>query len=242
MKYLTLTIIFLLLLLTSFSQTINYFPNFKRISIDTTYQVFFSYDITRVRLINKPCYELPEKDLFHCEQDPDWPLWRLVAKFNNELINDSLYIIYSEGLSADPGFVVVTNEDRIIGRFSCLEFFLDSAGTIFTSGHVNNMYNRRRKFQLQSDTVTEINQPFYYVGLKGKTLKDIILYQDKLGSRIVTNLPKGSQLEILLAESSIKDFDIDYCFLVRTDFGLVGWLILEGFADPVIDGLYYAGD
>lgn len=106
------------------------------------------------------------------------------------------------------------------------------------------MYNRRRKFQLQNDTILEIKQPYNYVGLKGKTEKSITLYKDKTGPDIVAQLPKAYEIEVLLAESPTKDFESDQLFLVRTDFGLVGWLRLstEDVYEPVLKGLFYAGD
>jgi hypothetical protein len=104
------------------------------------------------------------------------------------------------------------------------------------------MYNRRRKFQIIKDTISQIEQPYNYVGLKGKTLKAITLYKEKTGFDVVAQLSKDHEIEILLAESSTPDFEPDTLFLVKTDFGLVGWLRLAGFAEQVIEGLYYKGD
>ena len=219
-----------------------FFPALTKTSIDTTYDVIFGYDKKATRLINKPCYLLNKKDPLHCDKDEVLAEWKLVAKFKSTNFKDSLSIVYSEGMSSDPGFEISTKSSKIIGRFSCTGFYINSSGTIYTSGHVNNMYDRRRKFQIQTDTVLEVKQPFNYVGLKGKALRDFVLYKEKNGDEILAQIPKGYDVEVLLAESGTKDFEIDYNFLVRTDFGLVGWLRLEGFADRVIEGLYYAGD
>jgi hypothetical protein len=229
-------------LLNVVGQDKSIFPNLTKISIDTTYNVVFGYDKKTSRLINKPCYLLNKNDPLHCDKDSVLAEWTLVAKFKMGNRKDSLNIIYSEGMSADPGFVVSTKADKIIQRFSCIEFYINSLGTIYTSGHVNNMYDRRRKFQINEDTITEIKQPYNFVGLKGKALRDIILYKDKTGNEIVAQIPAGYEIEILLAESVTKDFEMDTNFLVKTEFGLVGWLRLEGSSDNVIEGLYYAGD
>lgn len=218
------------------------FPYLTKVSIDKTYNVIFGYDKKSSRLINKPCYLVSKKDPLYCDKDSVITEWLLVAKFKLQYFKDSLNIIYSEGLSADPGFIISTATNKLIGRFSCLELYINNLGTIYTAGHVNNMYNRKRKFQIQTDTVIEVKQPYNFVGLKGKTLKDIILYKDKTGDEVVAQIPKGYEIEILLADSSTKDFETDYNFIVKTEFGLVGWLRLEGFADNVIEGLFYAGD
>jgi hypothetical protein len=229
--------------LTSFSQTKLYFPNLTRISIDTTFKAFFSYDKNFTRIINKPCYSLGKKDPLFCE-DNSLGVWTVVAKFKNENIKDSVNIIYSQGLSDDPEFEVITKTSKLISRFSCVEFYINGSGTIYTSGHVNNMYNRRRKFQIQNDTILEIKQPYNFVGLKGKTLKAITLYKDKIGNETVAQIPKDYEIEILLADGTTKDFDRDYNFLVKTDFGLVGWLRLtnDDIYGTVLEELYYAGD
>ncbi|MBL7873979.1 MAG: hypothetical protein JNM78_20370 [Cyclobacteriaceae bacterium] len=238
--------LFILILLTNTmrlcGQDKTLFPYLTKVSIDKTFNVIFGYDKKSSRLINKPCYLLSKNDPLHCDKDIVLAEWVLVAKFKIENVNDSVNIIYSPGMSDDPGFVISTKSDKIIGRFSCIEFYINNSGTVYTSGHVNNMYDRRRKFQVQTDSITEIKQPYNFVGLKGKALRDVTLYNDKIGDGIVAQIPKGYQVEILLAESTTRDFEMDLNFLVKTEFGLVGWLRLEGFSDRVIEGLYFAGD
>lgn len=235
-------IIILTTVLNLYGQNKTAFPYLTKVSLDKTLNVIFGYDKKSVRLINKPCYLLNKKDPLHCDKDSVLAEWVLVAKFKVNNIKDSLNIVYSPGMSDDPGFVIATKSDKIIGRFSCIEFYINNLGAIYTSGHINNMYDRKRKFQIQADTVTEIGQPYNFVGLKGKALRDVTLYKGKTGDEVVAQIPKGIEIEILLAESTTKDFETDNIFLVKTEFGLVGWLRLEGFSDKVIEGLYYNGD
>jgi hypothetical protein len=237
-------VLFLTINLSSFGQTKLHFPELTRVSIDTTYKVFFAYDKKIIRFINRPCYTLDRKDPLFCAKDSVLAEWTVVAKFKSEVLKDSLTIIYSEGMSADPGYVVTTSSGKVVHSFSCIEFYINGSGTIYTSGHVNNMFDRKRKFQVQNDTIVEVSQPFNYVGLKGKTLKSIVLYQEKVGDKIIAQLPKGYEIEILLADAATKDFGMDYNLLVKTDFGLVGWLRLtnEDTYGTVLKELYYAGD
>jgi hypothetical protein len=57
-------------------------------------------------------------------------------------------------------------------------------------------------------------------------------------------LPKGYEVEVLLAEPLTKDYETDLLFLVRTDFGLVGWLRLENedMFGGVLTELFFMGD
>ena len=244
MRRLVTFVILISISLTSIAQTELYFPNLTRVSIDTTYKVFFAYENKSTRLINKPCYSLDRNNPYFCDKDSVYFDWILVAKFKNNKIKDSLTIVYSQGMSDDPSFKITNYNDEIIKEFYCLEFNINGSGTIYTSGHTNNMFDRRRKFQIQNDSIKEIIQPFNYVGLKGKTIKSITLYRDKIGNDIVAQLPKGHEIEILLADGNSSDFDIDTLFLVKTDFGLVGWLRLseDDIYSGILKDLFYAGD
>lgn len=240
-RLLMVTILFLIIY-NLYGQTKSYFPSLTRISVDTTYKVFFGYDKSTTHLINKHCYELDKSNPLHCYEDSIFDHLKVIAKFKNKALKDSIYIIYSEGPSADPLFEVYTNAvaRKVIGRFFCLEFYINSSGTIYTSGHTNSMFNKRRKFQIENDTITEVQQPYLYVGMKGKTMKELTLFKEKTGKDIVAQLPKNYEIEVLLAEPSADEFNLLY--LVRTHFGLVGWLRLENLFDHVIKDLYYTGD
>jgi hypothetical protein len=240
----------LILIITCFAfltvrgQTNTLFPNLTKVSVDTNYKIIFGYDKKTTRLINIPCDKLDIYNPLHCTPDSVFATWTLVARFKNDNFRDSLDIIYSAGMSDDPGFIIATKSNRSIFNVWCIEFYINASGTIYTSGHTNNLYNTRRKYIVQTDTVVEIKQPYYYVGLKGKTLKDITLYKDKSGNEIVAQIPSNYEIEILLADLPPKEFTGIYIFLVRTDFGLVGWLRLtsEDIYGTVLKDLYFAGD
>ncbi len=240
-----LTIILTFFLVQTISgQNKKIFPNLSYITIDSIYHVDFGYNPKTTRLINKPCYLLDKKNTFFCEKDSVYVHWILVGKFKTDRMKDSLNILYSEGMSADPGFEINKENGAKVGEFSCLDLYINELGTIYTSGHTNSMFNKRRKFQTQEDTINEIQQPFRYVGIKGRTLKPITLYQEKTGELVVAQLPKNYEIEILLTESSVKDFEIEYNYLVKTEFGLIGWLRItnEDTYGGILEELYYAGD
>lgn len=244
MNKLVTILLFIFISLTSMAQTKSYFPNLARVSIDTTYNIFFAYEKKCTQLINIPCYSLDKDNPYFCDQDSIIFDWVLVAKYKNDKIKDTLTILYSQGMSDDPSFTITNANNEIIKEINCLEFYINGSGTIYTSGHTNNMFDRRRKFQIQNDSIMEIIQPFNYVGLKGKTLKPITLYKDKTGNDIVAQLPKEYEIEILLAEGTTPDFAIDTLFLVKTDFGLIGWLRIseDDIYSTILKDFYYAGD
>jgi hypothetical protein len=195
-----------------------------------------------VRLINKKCFDLNPKDpYFASKEDISMESAVVVAKFKNENFKDSLVVLYSAGASDDPSFSIMKSANQKVEEFYCTELYLNTNGVLYTAGHTNNMFNHRHKFLFQKDKIVEVSQPYYYVGLKGKTTKAITLYQEKTGNETVAQLPIAYEIEVLLAE---KKNDLERLFLVRTDFGLVGWLRLseKDLYDRVIEGLYFAGD
>jgi hypothetical protein len=195
------------------------------------------------RLVNKSCRLLDKNDRFYCSDSIPIDGY-LVAKYKCSSISDSIYVLFDGGMSDDPEFSFYNEEGKLLKRISANSLFLNSTGTAYSTGHSNCMYDRKRKFQISNDTIIETYQPFYYVGIKGKTKMEITLFTNKTGNEIVAKIPKNYDIEILLAESTTEDYDIDRMFLVKTEFGLIGWLRIDkiGLYEEIIDGLFYDGD
>jgi hypothetical protein len=227
-----------------FGQANNYFPQLAKIRIDGGMQpIVFGYTKNEVKLIRKKAIQLPKTDPWYCP-DPDAPCFEKLAAFKNPLFKDSLYVLFSHGPSADPSFGIGTKVGKMLGTVNGLEFYLTNNGTFYVNGHTNNLFNKKRKFQIKSDTIAEVVQPFYYVGLQSVTLKDIVLYKDKTGNEVVASLPKGYKIEVVLTDYGRPDFELEDHFLVRSEYGLMGWVRLnkEESWDKTIKGLFFAGD
>jgi hypothetical protein len=228
----------------AFGQANNYFPQLTKIKIDGGMNpVVFGYHKSEAKLIRKKGHQLPKNDPWYCP-DLDAPCFEKLAAFKNPQFKDSLYVLFSHGPSEDPNFIIATKTGKIVGNVNGLGLYLTSNNTFYVNGHTNNLFDKRRKFQIKSDTISEVTQPFYYVGLQSVTLKDIVLYKDKTSTEVVASLPKGYKVEVLLAEFGRPDFETEEYFLVRSEFGLVGWLRLNRDEpwDSVIKGLFFAGD
>lgn len=151
--------------------------------------------------------------------------------------SEEVWIDYDEGPSADPEIIVTrVGSEEPAGYVPGLKFYIPGTGAIYASGHTNTMFDTRRKYVLERDKLVEVKQPFYWVGLESKALKDIALLSRKGGQEVVARLPKGSALTVMLAE---EDW-----YLVKTPFGLVGWLEVKDYTQEaeVIEGLFFRGD
>lgn len=243
MKTILSTTLFCLALAGAASgQDKSYFPQMTKVLVDTSFHAVFGYE-KGVKVLNISCQTLDPKDPFYCDSEAVVS-GMIVAKYKAPGIKDSLTILFDTGMSDDPEFSIYGKDQKLVGHVSCVEMYINASGLVYTAGHANNMFNRRRKFQIQKDTLLEIKQPYYYVGIKGPIQKDVTLYKNKTGPETVAQLPKGYEVEVLLAESSNKDYEADLLFLVRTDFGLVGWLRLENedMFGGVLTELFFMGD
>jgi hypothetical protein len=123
-------------------------------------------------------------------------------------------------------------------------FVFPGNGSVLTEGQNNQSFNVRRKFVLSDGQLVEARQPFYYVGLDSVALVDLDLYSSKDFRQPVARLRKGEKVTVLLNEAVDKG-DGEYgtdTYLVKTPFGLVGWIRSPAGQPPVIEGLVYHGD
>jgi hypothetical protein len=158
--------------------------------------------------------------------------------------SQALTVLYSDGPSADPEFIFANSNGEQIESLGGVELYLPGNGYVYTTGHANTSFNKRSKYLFNGTKFIEVKQPFYYVGLKTKTTKAITLYADKSQKEIVGSVPIDTEVEVLLAEYSQNFGGTEY-FLVKTPFGLVGWIgfvtynLTEG---TPLKGIYFAGD
>ncbi len=168
------------------------------------------------------------------------------SNYHNIIRNDDITFIgvfknmkffFSPGPSYDPTFYVLNSTNKKVLEFMGEEMCVKSSGIIYVTGNMNQVFNVHKKYKIQGETIKEVKQPYMYVGIKDKLKKPIKLYnkQNKSGA-LVARLPKGYEVEILLA-SGTKNY------LVKTAFGLVGWLTIEQedtyIMNSIIDGLGY---
>lgn len=149
------------------------------------------------------------------------------------------FIDCTSGPSGDPGCIFspvaapLEKSETIWG----LNFVLPGDGTLYVSGHTNNMFSMHKKYEWRKDRFVEIQQPFSYVGLKTTVTRDLKLYNTRDDGQIVVSLPAGAEVTVLINDGN------DY--LLSTPLGLTGWVkVKDGVQEDVttIRGIYFAGD
>ncbi|MAA77781.1 MAG: hypothetical protein CL916_00860 [Deltaproteobacteria bacterium] len=158
-----------------------------------------------------------------------------------------MQVVFGNGSSEDPYFELYPlNEkgeyNKSILSVAATTLYIPNGKNVYAEGWTNSMFNHRRKFSFDGSTFQEVKQPMHYVGIT-TTVQNIepekktylTLYQDKSKSKKVAVLPQGSEIEVLLCEDS-------EWYLVRSSFGLVGWVyVIEGLRQTKI-GVRFAGD
>ncbi len=213
------------------------FSYLQKLNITKKISIKYNKDITKI--YDETCGKLPKSDpLFVSEGPGTGNTKAMKTKISSS--GSNYYVVFSSGPSADPEFIFYKDGELNQAAFSisALDIVIPGNGFIYSSGHTNNMFNKRRKFKVENNKLKEIEQAQYYVGLKTKTLKPIILYKSENLKTNIANLPKDYSIEVLLNKRNTG------LFLIKTDFGLTGWVKLENqmYGNHAIDKLFYAGD
>lgn len=218
---------------------VNAFPGLKTLEIgDAAYdaKIRVHFNPALVTVVNKPMADATAIDE---------PQIHVLDFYLDASKSRKLELNFTNGASDDPSFEVrlagaASSLEYGENMFGALEVFIPGSGAIYASGHTNTTFNKRQKFGFDGAKLIEIKQPYYYVGLNSKALRDLAIYADQLSAEKAKGAPlaviaKGSTLTVLLNEG---DF-----YLLKSRFGLVGWvkLTLTQSAKD-IDGLFFAGD
>ena len=243
MKKLTLIVFGLSVFLTTKSQENRAYQSFENLSeivILDIYNISVKYDTSITEIFAKQYRDLDEN--FRNKFFPDYACedntWILLKTKLNRNIDKYYYVAFGDCPS--PEFLFYEEGNNMpIQSIGALSLVVSGNGVIYTSEDLGN-FNHRRKFEYINGKFLEVEQPYYYVGLKSKTLNTINIYQTKDCKKLIATLPKDYEIEVLLTD----EFNSPAFYLVRTSFGLVGWAKLKSGQGYSIDveGLFYKGD
>lgn len=160
------------------------------------------------------------------------------------------YVVFTEGPSGDYGFYVVRARadvaieertggmDQIPGEVLAIP----GDGSAYSFNRTNSTFAKRRKWAFTDGAFRELAQPFYLVGLKSVTLRNVTVFGSRLNAQPVAQLSEGTKVQVLLTDDVETGDGIMY--LISTPSGLVGWIRVPvtQYRGTVIAGLFYWGD
>jgi len=240
MKQTLLIILFLVLNIISYSQETSPFPYLDKIEVYNFKGRELYIQKTNAQIINKKRIELSKENIFYAEEcEGEYMTLIAICKIDNS--NKSFTIAYS--VCPNPEFTIYDSENpnKIYGNINADKLFISGNGSIYCSGG-ESTFDAKKKFKIIGDKLTEIKQPYYYIGLKTKTLKTIKLFETINLENEIANLPIDYPVEILLSNKSFNS--TKGLYLVKTKFGLTGWAeLIAGQGKSIdIEGLIYNGD
>ena len=172
-------------------------------------------------------------------REPGDPLTTRLLETRLAPHDDDRYVIdFSPGGSLDPTFLISRDDGHAlqeIGQVFGLNLTVPGDGYLYVSGHTNTTFNQRRKFAIHEDTLIEIPQPLYYVGLETHVKDILVIYTDLTCVTPLAELPQGTTITVIA--------NTDNFYLIKTPNDLLGWVQLDvGQDDTLIEGLFYFGD
>jgi hypothetical protein len=154
---------------------------------------------------------------------------------------ETLLVDYTEGPSADPGFNI-----SLVGKcgpqplgwaINGLDLEAPGDGYFYVRGHTDSWFDMRRKFTVEAGNLHEVKQPFYYVGLETRTLKQVHLYSSQGCYEMIGWIEKGAPVTVILSDGCT--------FLLKTEHDILGWWRPQNMSQQSaeeIEGIYYKGD
>ncbi len=205
--------------------------------------IYFTYPVHAVKIIMQPCDSLDPQDDWFCPEPVYSRIWR-VGEWKGSDDHTGCTIYFSPGPSADPEFIFVDKNEKRLGSIQALKLRLNIDLSIYSSGHTNNMFDKKRMFSVQKDTVIEVKQPFYQVGLSGILLRNIVMFTDDTFDQVQQTINEGEEIEIMFALPACKDEPYERKYLVRTELGILGYIRIENedTFGGLMEGFFYAGD
>lgn len=172
---------------------------------------------------------------------------RLISTKIDRNVDATFTVDFFEGFSVDPCIEIYRNTGADMkklanGSIGGTTFIIPGDGFLYISGHTNNTFDQRRMYRVEGDTITEIEQPFYYAGMKTVANVELPLRND---TGVFMTLPAGSPVEVLAMKNAPYP---EFRYLVKTETGIVGWAVFKPedlymWTKPnPIEGLFFNGD
>ncbi len=218
--------------------------------LNRTYLSFNPKFYKEINILRK---NLPKNDPLYMDEsfgsgDEDIVLGTIDLSGKNEIY----YVLLSDFPSYDISYTFYKYE-RIKNKKSPQEYIepdfsisapsviIPSNGNIYSYGHNNNSYSLKKKYLYKEGKIAESKQPFNYVGVAAKSLKEQTIYSDLSLSNPLYKISNGSPVTIVAIHEDLENKK-EY-FVVASEFGLVGYIQIDlSQKENQFSGFYYNGD
>jgi len=202
-----------------------------------------AYQPAGARVIKQPRALLPKQHPLHLVGDlPQDDVVLLETTLRGA---GKVWVVFTQGASFDPAFYMVREAEptRRWAEVDATVLAIPGDDTVFTATRANSHFTRRQQYRLTSAGLKLLRQPYFAVDLDTVALKPLALYATPAGNDLVTTLPPGAPLRVVLTDDQ-PDAHGRRCFLVKTPGGLLGWAWVKSTQYPAEDiaGISFWGD
>jgi hypothetical protein len=144
--------------------------------------------------------------------------------------NFTLDIGYWSGPSEDPTYITVARFGKKVFRkdIRAENLTVSPVCALYVNGEADQVFNVRRKYVVGINGISEVTQPFYLVDKICSTNAIAELKSERCGKgKTIATVTKGTNIQVLLSDGYENESPCDggnMNFLVRTPFGLIGWV------------------
>lgn len=220
------------------------FSYLTKLEINPTYDGIkesISFNAAVTRVINTKLKDLDRTDPFYAEECDGDMVKAIETKIHMDS-EETYTLIYNLTCCCSWGFTIykTAQPDEPIGRIIANQLFIPGNGNLYSINRIGTDYLVRKKYTLEDGALKEVKQPLNYVGIKSKTLRPIKIYAEKEMKTVIASLPADYEVEVLLSD---KEFGKNKLYLMRTNFGLVGWTTLKAgqYKSIDVEGIFYWG-
>lgn len=148
---------------------------------------------------------------------------------------DRKFLLYHDTGSASSSFGFVSLDNKINLGVPADMIIIPGNGNIYSQGHTTECFNRRRKY-IYEEKITEVEQPFYYVGLNTVTTDSIKLYSNINGKYSIINIVDDSEVYVILSKRGKNSSNY---YLIKTKSSQLGWYKGSGYETSLRDIHYW---
>ena len=218
--------------------------SFSWLSVFQNGECTFAFDSTKCTVINTRISQLDTTHPLYQKEDFLDDLVLVRTRLSSSDLREFL-VVFSEGPSEDPNFYFIDLQapNQIWGQLDGTALAMPGNGAFYIAGRHNRAFTERRKYLFSPAGFREVRQPFGYVGLSTQTRKTIDIFLEPTQKTPIAQLPENSRIEVLISDEQ-NAIDGHLLLLVRTQFGLVGWVQVPWttFVSGSIEGIHFIGD
>lgn len=195
------------------------------------------------RRVDRPRSSYPRSDSLYADSAYGLDDQVLVRVRPRAGTGSAFYVLFTAGMSADPGFYSIRERDGARGEIiwgEALAFVRPDSARLYQ--RTNSTFPRRRTLVVRDGILEAVHEDPEPVDLASVVLGSLTIRRSATDTTVLERLSRGDSIWVLSARNT--DGRGGELFLVRSARGSQGWVRLDGRQCPasVVRGICFYGD